>query len=78
MEHFVLYNNQNTRKYIKYKDWLIINENYINNIIITILDELYKNRKEYNYEINEECLIKELCEYLYETSNTKYKKNQFI
>ena len=52
MEHFVLYNNQNTRKYIKYKDWLIINENYINNIIITILDELYKNRKEYNYEIN--------------------------
>ena len=78
MEHFVLHNNQNTRRYIKYEDWLFINKDYIDNIINRIMNELYKNTKKYKYEINEEKLIEELCIYLYENSNTKYKKVQFI
>ena len=28
MEHFVLHNNQNTRRFIKYEDWLFINKYY--------------------------------------------------
>tara|TARA_B100000941_G_C28034225_1_gene316424 strand:+ start:225 stop:461 length:237 start_codon:yes stop_codon:yes gene_type:complete len=78
MEHFVLHNNQNTRRFIKYEDWLFINKYYIDNIIGQVLNELHKNSREYKYEVNEEELINQLSEYLYETSSTKYKKVQFI
>lgn len=78
MEHFVLHNNQNTRRFIKYEDWLFINKHYIDNIIGRVLNEVYKNSKKYKYEVNEEELINQLSEYLYETSSTKYKKVQFI
>tara|TARA_B100000963_G_C22626519_1_gene672634 strand:- start:3016 stop:3252 length:237 start_codon:yes stop_codon:yes gene_type:complete len=78
MEHFVLHNNQNTRRFIKYEDWLFINKHYIDNIIGQVLNELHKNSREYKYEVNEEELINQLSEYLYETSSTKYKKVQFI
>jgi|TARA_Y100000389_G_scaffold190108_1_gene214610 hypothetical protein len=78
MEHFVLHNNQNTRRFIKYEDWLFINKHYIDNIIGQVLNELHKNSIEYKYEVNEEELINQLSEYLYETSSTKYKKVQFI
>jgi hypothetical protein len=78
MDRFVPHNIKNNRKCIKYEDWLFINKYYIDNIIGRVLNELYKNSREYKYEINEEELINELSEYLYQTSNTKYKKVQFI
>ena len=78
MENFILYNNQYNRNLVKYEEWLFINRDYIENIINNVLYELYKNTKNYKYEINEEGLIEELCKYLYEKSNTKYKKVQFI
>ena len=55
-----------------------MNKHYIDNIINKILDELNMNSKRYKYVIDEENLIEELQYYLYETSNTKYKKNRFI
>ena len=76
MENFVLINEDN--KTIKYEDWVFMNKDNIDNIINKILDELNMNSKRYKYVIDEENLIKELQYYLYETSNTKYKKNRFI
>ena len=72
------HNNQNTRRYIKYEDWLFINKHYIDNIIGRVLNEVHKNSKKYKYQVNEEELINQLSEYLYETSSTKYKRVQFI
>ena len=76
MENFVLNNEDN--KTIKYENWVFMNKHYIDNIINKILDELNMNSKRYKYVIDEENLIEELQYYLYETSNTKYKKNRFI
>ena len=76
MENFVLINEDN--KTIKYENWVFMNKHYIDNIINKILDELNMNSKRYKYVIDEENLIEELQYYLYETSNTKYKKNRFI
>ena len=76
MENFVLINEDN--KTIKYEDWVFMNKHYIDNIINKILDELKLCSKKYKYVIDEENLIEELQYYLYETSNTKYKKNRFI
>lgn len=76
MENFVLINEDN--KTIKYEDWVFMNKDNIDNIINKILDELNMSSKRYKYVIDEENLIKELQYYLYETSNTKYKKNRFI
>lgn len=76
MENFVLINEDN--KTIKYEDWVFMNKDNIDNIINKILDELNMNNKRYKYVIDEENLIEELQYYLYETSNTKYKKNRFI
>jgi len=78
MDSFIPHNNQNTRKCIKYEDWLFINKHYIDNVIGRILNEVHKNSKKYKYEVNEEELINQLSEYLYETSSTKYKRVQFI
>ena len=78
MDSFIPHNIQNTRRYIKYEDWLFINKYYIDNIIGRVLNEVHKNSKKYKYEVNEEELINQLSEYLYETSTTKYKKVQFI
>ena len=76
MENFVLINEDN--KTLKYEDWVFMNKHYIDNIINKILDELKLYSKKYKYVIDEENLIEELQYYLYETSNTKYKKNRFI
>ena len=76
MENFVLINEDN--KTIKYEDWIFMNKDNIDNIINKILDKLNMNSKRYKYVIDEENLIEELQYYLYETSNTKYKKNRFI
>ena len=76
MESFVLINEDN--KTLKYEDWVFMNKDNIYNIINKILDELNMNSKKYKYVINQENLIKELQYYLYQTSNTKYKKNKFI
>tara|TARA_B100001123_G_scaffold378528_1_gene446702 strand:+ start:362 stop:592 length:231 start_codon:yes stop_codon:yes gene_type:complete len=76
MENFVLINEDN--KTIKYEDWVFMNKDNIDNIINKILDKLNMNSKRYKYVIDEENLIEELQYYLYETSNTKYKKNRFI
>ena len=70
--------NYSSRKLVKYKDWVDLNREYIDRILDRVLEELYKNSKKYKYEVNEEELINELSEYLYETSTTKYKKVQFI
>ena len=76
MENFVLINEDN--KTIKYEDWVFMNKDNIDNIINKILDKLNMNSKRYKYVIDEENLIEELQYYLYDTSNTKYKKNRFI
>ena len=76
MENFVLINEDN--KTIKYEDWVFMNKDNIDNIINKILDKLNMSSKRYKYVIDEENLIEELQYYLYETSNTKYKKNRFI
>ena len=76
MENFVLNNEDN--KTIKYEDWVFMNKDNIDNIINKILDKLNMSSKRYKYVIDEENLIEELQYYLYETSNTKYKKNRFI
>lgn len=65
-------------KLVKFDDWVEINKYYLDNILNKVLNELYNNEKKFKYNINTENLTKELTEYLYYTSNTKYKKVQFI
>lgn len=70
--------NYNSRKLVKYRDWVDLNREYINRILDRVLEELYKNSDKYKFYVYEEVLEKELTKYLYETSNTKYKTVQFI
>lgn len=70
--------NCSDRKIVKYRDWVDLNREYIDRILDRVLQELYKNSDKYKFYVYEEVLEKELTKYLYETSNTKYKKVQFI
>lgn len=70
--------NCSDRKLVKYRDWVDLNREYIDRILDRVLQELYKNSDKYKFYVYEEVLEKELTKYLYETSNTKYKKVQFI
>jgi len=65
-------------KLVKFDDWVEINKYYLDNILNKVLNELYNNEKRFKYNINTENLTKELTKYLYYTSNTKYKKVQFM
>lgn len=65
-------------KLVKFNDWVEINKYYLDNILNKVLNELYNNEKKFKYNINTENLTKELTKYLYNTSNTKYKKVQFM
>ena len=52
--------------------WIENNQRHINTIIDTLLNILETNKKKYNYSINHTNIVKELVQYIYDTSDNKY------
>ena len=52
--------------------WIENNQRHINTIIDTLLNILETNKNKYNYSINHTNIIKELVQYIYDTSDNKY------
>jgi hypothetical protein len=76
MEQYVLKNYNNDK--LSYDEWIDNNMEYINDTLFKIIDKLNSNSYKYKFIIDEKKLSEDICIYLYNTSNTKYKKSQYL
>ena len=57
---------------LNYKEWILLNEDFIENVISEIILELDINKKNYKFVYNLDLLEDKITKYLYETSDNKY------
>ena len=60
-------------KKLNYKEWILLNEDFIENVISQIILELDINKKNYKFVYNLDLLEDKITKYLYETSDNKYE-----
>jgi|TARA_B100000941_G_C28500702_1_gene553986 hypothetical protein len=58
---------------LNYKEWILLNEDFIENVISEIILELDINKKNYKFVYNLDLLEDKITKYLYETSDNKYE-----
>jgi hypothetical protein len=58
---------------LNYKEWILLNEDFIENVISQIILELDINKKNYKFVYNLDLLEDKITKYLYETSDNKYE-----
>lgn len=58
---------------LNYKEWILLNEDFIENVISKIILELDINKKNYKFVYNLDLLEDKITKYLYETSDNKYE-----
>jgi hypothetical protein len=58
---------------LNYKEWILLNEDFIETVISKIILELEINKKNYKFVYNLDLLEDKLTKYLYETSDNKYE-----
>ena len=57
---------------LNYKEWILLNEDFIETVISEIILELDINKKNYKFVYNLDLLEDKITKYLYETSDNKY------
>jgi hypothetical protein len=58
---------------LNYKEWILLNEDFIETVISEIILELDINKKNYKFVYNLDLLEDKITKYLYETSDNKYE-----
>lgn len=58
---------------LNYKEWILLNEDFIETVISEIILELDINKKNYKFVYNLDLLEDKIIKYLYETSDNKYE-----
>jgi hypothetical protein len=58
---------------LNYKEWILLNEDFIETVISEIILELDINKKNYKFVYNLDLLENKITKYLYETSDNKYE-----
>tara|TARA_B100000900_G_C20602352_1_gene726240 strand:- start:8995 stop:9186 length:192 start_codon:yes stop_codon:yes gene_type:complete len=58
---------------LNYKEWILLNEDFIETVISKIILELDINKKNYKFVYNLDLLEDKITKYLYETSDNKYE-----
>jgi hypothetical protein len=58
---------------LNYKEWILLNEDFIETVISKIILELDINKKNYKFVYNLDLLHDKITKYLYETSDNKYE-----